>query len=366
MLRNCLEISLDSLEHNINHISNKVSPCEVLAVLKSDAYGLGAYAIAQKIYDLGYCHFGVSSLSEALELKFLSRANIHLLGVFLQEELESLVANDIILPINSLEQAHKIDKIAKKQNKKARVQFLVDTAMGRLGFIYSQAEQVIRQSLKLAHLEVIGIYSHFPYAYEDSKLSLRQISDFKKLLEKFVCLKNGFIHIANSDALNNPSLKESYFPPFNMVRVGINLFGCYDLRGNHHKMDLKVIFKLKSRIIHIKRMAKGMSVGYGCSYILKRDSRIGVVCIGYSDGVALALGSYKSFFKVSGKKVPIIGAISMDYTTVDLTDVKSAMIGDEIVCLDDELNVHTWADRKKTLTYDIICSFGKRVERVYL
>ena len=366
MLRNSLEISFAKLEHNLDIISERVAPCRVMAILKSDAYGLGAISIAKKLYELGVNHFGISSLQEALELHFLEKANIYLLGSFLASELPFLIDSNIILPLNSFAQAERISKLAVEKDQLTRVQLLIDTGMGRLGIPYEEVESEIKKIIKLPHLDIIGIYSHFSHAYGDVAFTLEQINKLKKVIDSFHYIKFKNIHIANSDAINNHYEEKSYQHPFNMVRVGINLHGCFDLRRvKHDVMNLKQIFTLKSSLIEIKTLPKGSSVGYGRHYILSKRTLIGTVSIGYADGIPLALSYQQSYFKIKDHLVPIIGRVSMDYTTVDLTEVEDAQIGDEVICLDEELTIHTWAQIKKTITYDIICAFGSRVKRVY-
>ena len=368
-----LEIDSQLIADNIKAIQNKVSPCKVMGVLKANAYGLGVKNIAKILLKSNIDTFGVADINEALELRQLNNeCTIQILGSVLPEEIPEAIENDIIMPIADAKLAKLINQYAIKLNKTAKCQFLIDSGMGRLGIIIDEAFNIIRNiATNYKKCELLGIYSHFPSAYSsDSIYSKQQINDFKKLLNKLkseCSLNFKHIHIANSDGINN--INESLQQPFNMVRTGINLYGLFDQQGLIN-INLKPVISLKSRLVSIRKMSKGSYIGYGCSYQLTKDSLVGTVAAGYADGLPMEL-SNRGNMLIDGRLCPVVGRISMDYTTIILDKVADIVeIGDEVICLGgDGFNVITmeqWSQLKGSHAYDVICAIGNRVKRLYI
>lgn len=364
-----LEINLQTLRDNYKKIRTAVSPCSVMAVLKANAYGLGVHEIARCLADAGVNAFGVAELNEALTLHDIGRP-VHILGSILPGEIREAVRAGIVLPITDIETARLISREAKKQKKKIECHFLVDTGMGRLGILAHEAEQVIEETVKLPNLNCAGIYSHFPVAYKaGSEYTLNQVKIFLQLLKKLKTKGISFtkIHIANSDAINNFPI--TYAPPFNYVRTGINLHGSFDIEGKR-SLQLKSILTLKTRLAAVRTLPDGMSIGYGCTYTLPTEMKVGTISAGYADGLPLAL-SNRGYVLIHGYPCRILGRVSMDYTTVSLDQVPDAKCGDEVICLGGNglhaIAVEDWALLKGTHPYDIICSLSSnRVKRCYI
>ena len=361
-----LEISLKTLRENFGNIKSHVSPCGVIAVLKANAYGLGVREIARTLADAGAAGFGVAELNEALMLNDVG-IPVQILGGVLPEEIPSAVREGIVLAVTDPEIAKRVSDEAVKQKRTAECQFLVDTGMGRLGILASEAFDVIKNANALPNLNFSGIYSHFPMAYmTGSEYTLNQVSQFLELLEQLKSSGIVFkkIHMANSDAINN--FPVTYKPPFNFVRTGINLHGSFDSQGQH-VLNLKSILTLKTRLVSVRNLPAGMSLGYGCTYKLPVNMKVGVISAGYADGLPLAL-SNRGYVIIRGKPCHVLGRISMDYTTVSLEQVQDAERGDEVTCLGGEgplaITVESWAQLKGTHPYEIICSFGTRVNRL--
>ncbi len=276
----------------------------------------------------------------------------------------------IILGITDIEQAKRINAEAAKQGKVHECHFKIDTGMGRLGILYMDAPKVILEAVKLPNLKCCGIYSHFPIAYKGSEMAEIQIARFTKILDEVWQHGVRFekIHIANSDAINNVPAACHF--PFNYVRTGINIHGSFDNEGQRN-MNLKSVLTLKTRLVSIRRLPKGYTIGYGCTCKLVKDTLEGTIAAGYADGLPLAL-SNRGYVLIKGRLCPVIGRISMDYTTVSLENFSEdeLALGDEVVCLggegDNAITVENWSQLKGTHPYDIICSFGSRVERIYV
>jgi alanine racemase len=362
-----LEVDLGKIVGNFQTIRRRVQPCRLMPVVKANAYGLGMAKIAAALAAAGADAFGVAEINEALTVKPFG-IPVQILGNLLPDEVEPAVEAGIWCPVGSVEDARRVSRAAAKQRKTAAVQIAVDTGMGRLGLPAAEAFDRIREIAALDHLELRGIYSHFSSAFDRfSDYSLRQLDKFRQLLAALDRAGIRFvdIHMAASDALNN--FPESCGAPFTLARTGINLYGYYDSTVEQ-SMRLAPAVGLKTRLAAVRKLAAGSFIGYGRTHKLLKDSLVGTVAAGYADGMPLAL-SNRGYLLIGGTLCPILGRISMDYTTVLLDHAPEAQAGDEVVCIgrqqDQEITVEDWAQLKGTHVYDILCGIGSRVERSY-
>jgi alanine racemase len=362
-----VEVDGQALLSNFCNIVASVSPCDIIVVLKANAYGLGVKEFAKVLSNENVLMFAVAELREAMELQD-SGHKVMILGSILPEEIPCAVQSNVVIPISNLEIARLINQEAKCCNKIAKCHLVVDSGMGRLGFLLDVAYQGAVEISKMENIELEGIYSHFPIAYKPgSEFTLSQINKVTELIAELheTGIDFKIKHIANSDGINN--FPESYAEPFNTVRTGIGLHGTYDLEGKK-SVELKPIATLKTRLTEIRELPAGTSIGYGQTYVLPKKMLVGVVSAGYADGLPLALSNRGSVI-VNGCLCPILGRISMDYTTISLEQVVDPKLGDEVVCIgksgDYQFTLEDWACLKNTHPYDIICSFGSRVERFF-
>ncbi len=361
-----LEIRLQAVRRNFLRIRKTVRPALVMPVLKADAYGLGALPIAEALADAGAARFGVAGLKEALALRRRFSQPVHVLSGLLESEISECVRRGIICPVSDLRTAQLLSREAKRQRKKVTVHVKVDTGMGRLGIPHFQARETLPRILRLPGLEVEGFFSHFADANHPQHAKTReQIALFRGLLRDLEAMDIRFplVHLANSDGINN--FPDAYF---NMVRTGINLYGVFDLLG-FRAYQLSPSLALKSVLLERRLLPAGYTIGYGGTHTLFRDTWVGTLPAGYADGVPLA-ASNSGYVLIRGQACPIIGRVSMDYLTVDLTPCAKARVGDEVVLVGRsgkrEFTIEDWARIKQTHPYDIICSLGRRVERLYL
>lgn len=367
-----VEIDLDALVRNYKKIVAYVRPMRVLCVLKANAYGLGVASYAKALCESGCRDFGVAEPYEALELRSVLKrggfaADIQILSSVLPDEIAPMVKADVILPITDLATAKLVSDAARRAKKTARVHFKLDTGMGRLGILAKDALETIRAVKELANLDCEGIFSHCPMAYDPKDpFTKRQINSFKSIIA--ACAKEGItfkkVHIAASDAINNfPNTAKS---PFTMVRTGINLHGSFDPNGRK-ALKVEPVLTLKTRVAQVRELPAGTTLGYGRTWRLSAPAKVATISAGYADGLPLALTN-RGFVFIAGRRCKIIGRISMDYTTVDVTDVPEVKSGDEVVCFgrcgDDSITPDDWAALKGTHAYDIICSLGTRVQRL--
>ena len=362
-----VEINLGALARNYERIAHFVAPARVLAVLKANAYGLGVEAYAEALAQTSCAGFGVAEPFEALQLAGRFNKDVQLLSSVLPDEIEPMVAADVILPVIDLTEARQISEAATRLNKVARVHFKIDSGMGRLGILLADALNVMREVRALPNLDCEGIFSHCPMAYDPTDpFTAAQIENFKKLIT--AAEADGFhfkkIHIAASDAINN--FPQAAQPPFNMVRTGINLHGSFDPNGRR-ALSVEQVLTLKTRVAQVRILPAGTTLGYGRTWCLNKPTRVATISAGYADGLPLAL-SNRGHVIIHGKYCPVIGRISMDYTTVDVSSVENVQPGDDVTCLGTEggatITPDDWAALKGTHAYEVICSLGSRVERV--
>ena len=375
-----VEIDLDALVRNYRRIVAHVRPMKVLCVLKANAYGLGVGAYAKALADAGCREFGVAEPYEALELmKVLGvgsprrgkasadGVSVQILSSVLPDEIAPMVKAGVVLPITDFEEAKLVSDAAVKAKTTARVHFKLDTGMGRLGILARDALETIRAVKRLPALDCEGIFSHCPMAYEPKDpFTPRQIELFKSILS--AAGREGIrfkkVHMAASDAINN--FPETAKRPFTMVRTGINLHGSFDPNGRR-ALKVEPVLTLRTRVAQVRELPAGTTLGYGRTWCLAERAKIATISAGYADGLPLALTN-RGFVFIGGRRCRIVGRISMDYTTVDVTDVPSVKPGDEVICFGrcgkDSITPDDWAALKGTHAYDIICSLGTRVQRV--
>ena len=369
-----VEIDLKALVRNYRRIAAHVRPAKVLCVLKANAYGLGVADYAKALAKAGCTMFGVAEPFEAMELKkALSSGRgrlapeIQILSSILPDEIPEMVKAGVILPVIDVATAKLISAAALKAKKIAKVHFKLDTGMGRLGILAKDALDVMREVRKLPNLDCEGVFSHFPMAYDPKDpFTKRQIRLFKQIVA--AAEKEGFrfkkVHISASDGINN--FPETAKKPFTVVRTGINLHGSFDPYGRK-ALKVEPVLSLKTRVAQVRELPAGTTLGYGRTWCLNRPTKVATISAGYADGLPLALTN-RGFVFIGGKRCKIIGRISMDYTTVDVSEVRNVKPGDEVVCFGkcgkDSITPDDWAALKGTHAYDIICSLGSRVQRI--
>jgi len=369
-----VEINLGTLRKNFDRIAAAVRPARVLCVMKANAYGLGVEPYAAALAQTDCAGFGVAEPFEALQLVALQRTApaprpVQILSSVLPDEIEPMVEAGVTLPVVDLPTAQRISAAAQKLKTTAKVHFKLDTGMGRLGILAPDAPRVIREVKRLPHLDCEGVFSHCPMAYDPSSTFTEdQIDLFTSILADVA--KSGItfrvVHIAASDAINN--FPRAAQPPFTQVRTGINLHGSFDPNGKR-ALQVESVLTLKTRVAQVRDLPPGTTLGYGRTWCLNRTTRVATISAGYADGLPLALTN-RGHVLIQGVPCPVIGRISMDYTTVDVSRVPSVFPGDEVVCLgrsgSHQITPDDWGALKGTHAYEIICSLGNRVERVYV
>ncbi len=371
MSRASAEINLSAITQNFKSIKSRTT-ADVLAVVKADAYGHGLIPVSKALEEAGADWFGTALLEEAINLRKsgILKPIISWLTP-LGEDFKSAIGLDIDLGIPSIDLLDEVIKAASLTGKTARIHLEIDTGMCR-GGVLSDWDQLIKSVLagvNLKQLKVIGIWSHFARADEpDELMNQEQLSLFEEKVNqaKAAGIDAQFIHIANSAALfTNKSTHK------NIIRSGIALFGLSpDIKtiGDSSSLGLKPAMKLKAKLNLVKEVKAGSSVGYGGTAVLKSDTKLGVVALGYADGIPRSTNNLAGVF-VDKKRAPIIGRVSMDQFVVDLGITSTAKTGDEVIVFGDgsngEYTVDEWAKAANTINYEIITRIGPRVPRIY-
>jgi len=372
-------IDLDAIAFNLRLLSSRVPRAGLVAAVKADGYGHGAVPVARVCEEAGVAMVATANLEEAV---ILHDAKITLPILILEDlfpdEIDTAVACGFHLTVGSLEFAGELSDRAARAGAAVAVHLNLDTGMGRMGLKSDTPVDDIRTVAAMPGLELEGIFSHFPVADEpDKSFSLGQIEEYTAVILALADagISPKYRHIANSPAI----LDFPHRIPGNLIRAGVSIYGMFPGEAVDHTVALRPAMKLVSRIIKITRYERSGTVGYGRTYTVEKGAVIAVVPIGYGDGFPRVL-SNRGFAVVHGVRVPIVGRVSMDMITIDLTSVpEEPRLYDEVVLMGsqswrasdgtdrtDEIGVEEIARLSATITYEITCALTARVPRVYL
>ena len=371
MSRASAEISLLAIADNLKLIKSKTN-AQVLAVVKADAYGHGLIQVGKAAENAGADWLGTALLEEGITLRN-SGIKIPIISWLtpLGEDFKAAINLDIDLSISSTELLNEIVLAGKSVKKIPRIHVEVDTGMSRggVGDDWQLFLAELSKAVLANEINIVGIWSHFARADEpDEVMNKEQLTVFEDRIKSASAagIKVEFIHIANSaSSLTNKSAHK------NIIRWGIGLYGLSpDLNnlGDSKSLNLKPAMRLKAKLHLVKAVKAGVSVGYGGTAITKSDTKLGVVTLGYADGVPRNANNLAGVF-VGGKRAPLIGRVSMDQFVVDLGINSSAKTGDEVIVFGDgssgEYTADEWAKASGTINYEIVTRIGSRVPRIY-
>ena len=364
------EVDLDKLAHNMREIRRVAKSENIIAVVKADAYGHGAIDVAPVLLENGANRLAVAVLSEAVELRRSGiECPILILGFTPPTLIDELFKYNIEQAVYSYEFASELSKIAQVKNEVAKIHIVVDTGMGRIGYLPNDesAEEVYNIS-RLPNIIIEGMFSHFSSADEtDKTYTKNQVKKFNNFYEK---LKEKKVNINIRHTANSAAIIDLPETHFDVVRPGIILYGYYPSEEvNKEKINLKPVMTLKANVVHIKVLPPGEYVSYGRKFKTDRESVIATLPIGYADGYTRLLYQ-KGKVILKGKLAPVIGRICMDQCMIDITDIDGVKIGDEVILMGEDENNKFTADKiaelMGTINYEIVCMISKRVPRVYI
>lgn len=371
------EIDLGAIENNIRWIRKFVRPeTKIMGIVKADAYGHGYAKVAGILLKNGADWLGVACIDEAIQLRRSGfSCPILILGYTDAKYATQLVEEDITPACYDYELASAMSRVAVKQGKRAKIHIKVDTGMSRVGLRYNEDETLNQETvniiLKMAvlpNLDIDGIFTHFAVADEKSDgYTQLQFDRFQNLCSR---LKENGLNIQNKHCCNSAAMMQFPKMHLDMVRPGIVLYGAKPAASvDCGSLHLKPAMQLKARVVNVKEIEAGESVGYGRRFQAAKKTKLVTVSIGYADGFSRIL-SGKAKAIVRGTLCDVVGNICMDLCMIDATAVNTIHIGDEVILFGKsdavELPVESLAEKMGTINYEILCLVGKRVPRIYL
>jgi alanine racemase len=365
-----VEIDLGALSHNVQQLRSLLSPhTELMAVVKADAYGHGSVTVAQTVLQSGANWLGVATVPEGIQLREAGiKAPILILGATHTLEQIHAIAHwklqpTLCSPKQALIFSETLEAI--KFTSPIPVHIKLDTGMSRLGTNWQQAGEFVQLVHRLPLLQIKSIYSHLATADSlDPQVMIQQHQRFSEAIAQIKALgiEPPCLHLANSAAtLADPALH------YDMVRVGLAIYGLSPAVHLRSRLDLKPVLQLKARVTHIKTIAAGTGVSYGHQFIAPHEIRLAVVGIGYADGVPRNL-SGKMQVLIQGRRVPQIGAITMDQLMLDVSTLPNIQEGEIVTLLGEEgkeeISAGDWAEQLNTISWEILCGFKHRLPRI--
>ena len=365
--RSWVEVSLSQLVQNYQ-IYRRETPirCEIMAVVKADAYGHGDSQIALALQTIGVKQFAVANIEEGCGLRKAGvQGNILILGYTPVEYADCLIEYDLTQSIISEEYCEALINTGRH----LKCQYAIDTGMNRIG-LDAENSGVCEQAIRRAYekLNLTGVFSHLCVADTSNpnadEFTRQQIQLFQSVVDRIKDLKLPFLHLLNSAGGLRFDVNLC-----NLVRLGIILYGLKPDYSYELPNGIEPILIWKSVVSMVKTVHPGESIGYGRTYMARKEMRVATIPTGYADGYNRGL-SNKGYVLINGKKAPIVGRICMDQFMVDVSAIPSTQSGDEVILLGhDGLNRITADDmalQLGTIGYEVVCNIGKRVPRVYL
>ncbi len=369
--RTWAEISLPNIRRNYEAIrAGLPAGCRFLGVVKADAYGHGAVPVSRLLQEAGADYLAVSCLDEALELRDNGiEMPILILGHTPPEYTETLLDRHITQTVSALAKAREYSEAAGALGRKLRIHIKLDTGMSRLGYLcagsyFEKGVENLLETVALPNLEIEGVYTHFAVSDEPgedceayTRAQFKLFTDVIGAVESRSGCRFAIRHCANSGAVvSYPEMT------LDMVRPGLLLYGYGDTSG---RLGLRPCMRLVTTVSTIKHYEPGTSVSYGRRFTTERRTRMGVLGIGYADGLPRLI-SNKCSFAAKGGFAPQRGNICMDMCMADLSELPQVDVGSEVELFGPRCDIRQLSDAAQTIPYELLCSVSKRVPRVYV
>jgi alanine racemase len=360
-----VEIDLARLRRNLHIIRQELPPpVSLLAVVKDEAYGHGAMDVVRIALEEGACGLGLSTLEEAMTLRDAGiTAPLLLLGERQEPELPWCVEHDLTVCVNEPNTVRQLARAAAAAGKRVRVHLKIHTGMSRYGVRWDEALPLIELVCAQKSLHLEGAMTHFAQSDEaDKSFALLQVSRFEEVMKalagrgarvqcRHVCNSGGFLDLPQAH--------------YDMVRVGILLYGVYPSSACRRIAGIQPVMSVKARIAAIQHLKAGEVAGYGMRYKAPTSRRIAVLPIGYGDGFPRVRNAGEALIR--GRRAPLVGGVAMDALTVDVTEIPEAQMWDEAVIMGaqggHEITVHDLARLKNSVSYDILTNWRLRLRR---
>lgn len=369
------EIDLNALASNFRAIKEVIPDnVGILAMVKADAYGHGAVQVSRVLERLGVKALSVATVEEGLELRSSGiKCPIIVMGGLMgmgSPASGMMIGADLTPVVSSIEVLDSLDSVARAAGKRIDIHIKIDTGMSRLGILPRALPRFLDHLKTKEYLRLAGVMTHLAHA-GDAGYTEMQMQEFdssvKKIKGVFGCIP--VWHVANSLAVIEGRSLESDTARESWVRPGIMLYGVAPFEGIARLPRLTPVMSIKTRLALIKSVPPRTKVSYECTFETKRPTTLGVIPIGYADGYPWAL-SNKAQVLVEGKRAPVVGRVTMDMVVIDITEIKEAHVGSEVVLMGrqgcDEINVLELARLAGTIPYEIFCGISKRMPRMYI
>jgi len=366
------EVNLSAIAYNFQAVRKIVKNRQIIAVVKADAYGHGAVEVSKKFIEEGASYLAVAFIDEAVKLRDAG-ITAPIIVLFDRKEVREFFDFKLIPVVYNVDDAHSLSTEARKRNTVLHIHVKIDTGMGRIGLSGNALINDLEKIAKMQRIKITGLISHFSDAdLSDKSYATVQLENFNKVREALSRKLNRkiFSHIANSAAVL--TFKDAYL---DAVRPGIMLYGYSPLGQNiasilpSEHINLMPAMKIKTKILCIRNLAPASPVSYGRTFITKRQSRIGVIPVGYADGYN-RLFSNNANVLVKGRRVPVVGRVCMDLTMIDVTDIKNISEDDEVIMLGQQgkesITAYELALRAHTISYEILTSLGSKSRKTYV
>lgn len=363
-----LVIDVAAYAHNLGVVREMLpDDCGIIAVVKADAYGLGATYMAMQALSQGIGMLGVATVEEGVLLREAGiTSDILVLVQPAADALGSVLDHDLKVTISDLPTAEKLGEMARRARKVATVHCKIDTGMGRQGFSSEDAANEVLTITRISNVDIEGVSTHFPTAnIEDDAFTLNQIRGFKNVLRSFA--KAGIpyeiAHAANSAAVVNYPTSA-----FDFVRVGLMSYGVWPTDTPPQESPLEPVVRWISKVILVRDLPGGVTIGYGRTHKTDSPTKIAVIPVGYADGYPYRL-SNRGDVLIGGRRCPVRGRVSMDTIVVDVTHAENVTPGDTATLFGQDgheiITVEEMAQKAGTIPYDILSGIGGRVGREY-
>jgi len=367
-----IEVNGEAIEKNVRQLRSKLSEsCQFMAVVKADGYGHDSKVVSEYAIKGGASQLGVATLKEGIKLRSSGvKKPILILGnLYTKRDLILAFENDLMPTISSMRECLICNNIGKNFGLKFSLHLKVDTGMSRLGFEFNKFVQQFEKIKSFEHISIKGLYSHLSSADEPNPLDTKSITQLQrqKFLELLKQVKvdrnqNIKIHLANSAGM---LINKDFH--FQMVRIGLSMYGYSPLSIIDKNLSLKPALFLKVKVAFIRIIDKGVSVSYGGKFVSIRKTKLAVLSIGYADGVPRNLSGKINVIH-NNKFYPQVGSITMDQMMVDITDSNEIKVGSTMLLLgsdgDKIITPLDWARESNTIPWEILCSFKNRLPKV--
>ncbi|MFP5245639.1 MAG: alanine racemase [Thermoanaerobaculia bacterium] len=358
------EINLGAYDRNLDALRAKVpAGTKIIALLKANGYGHGAVELARRCTPDRVAMIGVALVEEGVELRKAGITTpVLVLGPLTLEQVRVALEHDLTMGVPGPEELEILAEVAKDRD--LSVHLKIDSGLGRMGCVETELPRVVELLQSAPRLRVEALYTHLANAGDpNDPFTDEQIARFHTLVETLreAGVDAPLHHVGNSAAAMRGIASGDF------VRIGIAMYGAAPL--DTEATRLEPVMTWKSEIARLKEVPPGYGIGYGITFRTKRASRIATLPVGYADGYSRRF-SNRGEVLVRGRRAPVVGRVSMDLTTVDVTDIEDAQAGDEVVLLgrqgDDELSVEELAAKLDTISYEVFCNVSARVPRVYV